>query len=106
MAKTFWFSCDQDTGEVVAKTEIKENGSVRRYEYTEPDNIKKGHGDRWYDNVEKFMNDDFRGERRKESSKSINRPWKGNGHTFNPQEFIEEEILEETIEFTKILKLY
>ena len=32
MAKNYWFSADEDTGDVVAKTEIKSDGSVRRYE--------------------------------------------------------------------------
>ena len=43
MAKTGWFSTDDD-GNVIAKTEIRDDKSVHRYEYTKPDNIKKGHG--------------------------------------------------------------
>ena len=77
--KTTWFSYDIDTGDVVAKTEIKEDGTVRRYEYTEPDNIKAGHGDKWYDNLDKFMKDEPTGERDKNDPASINRPWFGNG---------------------------
>ena len=106
MSKWGWFSCDKDSGEVVAKTDVQNDGTVNRYTYTKPDNIKEGHGDTWYNNINDFYNDNPIDSRPKDAPESINRPWKGNGHTFNPQEFIEEETIEEATEFTKILKLY
>lgn len=80
MSKTEWFSCDEKSGKVVAKTEIKSDGTVRRYPYTVPDKIKEGHGDTWYDNVNDFMNDKPKGSRDKNDPKSKNRPWYGNGY--------------------------
>lgn len=80
MAKNFWFSADQDTGDVVAKTEIKDDGKVRRYEYTDPDNIKAGHGDNAYDSYEDFENDNPSYVRDKNDPASINRRWHGNGY--------------------------
>lgn len=80
MAKNYWFSADEDTGEVVAKTEIKEDGTVRRYEYTKPDDIKAGHGDKAYDSYKDFENDNPSFERDKNDSDSINRRWYGNGY--------------------------
>ena len=80
MAKSFWFSADDETGEVVAKTEIKDDGTVRRYEYTKPDDIKAGHDDKAYDSYEDFLNDNPSYERDKDDPKSINRRWYGNGY--------------------------
>ena len=80
MAKTEWFSCDDETGKVVAKTEIKSDGTVRRYPYTVPDKIKEGHGDTWYDSVDDFMKDMPKGSRDKDDPKSKDRPWRGNGY--------------------------
>ena len=77
--KCEWFSCDVDTGEVVAKTEINEDGSVNRYEYTVPDNIKEGHGDKYYESYEDFINDNPSFERDKKDEESIYRYWAGNG---------------------------
>lgn len=80
MAKTEWFSCDVETGKVVAKTEIKSDGTVRRYTYTVPDKIKEGHGDTWYDSVDDFMKDKPKGSRDKDDPKSKDRRWYGNGY--------------------------
>ena len=71
--KCEWFSCDVDTGEVVAKTEINDDGSVNRYEYTVPDNIKEGHGDKSYESYEDFINDNPSFERDKNDEESIYR---------------------------------
>ena len=57
MSNNFWFSADVDTGDVVAKTEIQTDGTVNRYEYTQPDNIKEGHGDTVYNSYRDFEND-------------------------------------------------
>lgn len=75
-----YFSYDIETGDVVAKTVIHEDGSVNRYEYTVPDDIKGGHGDTWYDSYQDFVNDEPAGSRDKDDSESINRSWYGNGH--------------------------
>lgn len=80
MGKNYWFSADEDTGDVVAKTEIKSDGSVRRYEYTDPDNIKGGHGDRAYSSYKDYENDKPSYDRPKDDPKSINRRWYGNGY--------------------------
>ena len=80
MAKNYWFSADEDTGDVVAKTEIKDDGKVRRYEYTKPDNIKAGHGDTSYPSYKDFEDDNPDWERDKNDPKSINRRWYGNGY--------------------------
>lgn len=106
MANNFWFSCDNDTGEVVAKTEIKDDGTVRRYEYTEADNIKGGHGDKKYDDLKSFMNDKPSWGREKDAPKSINRRWYGNGHKFNFSKLIDEILESESLGYTKTLRRY
>lgn len=78
--ETSWFSADVNTGEVVAKTDMKSDGSVRRYDYTVPDQIDKGHGDKKYDNLDDFLNDNPSYTRDKNAKKSINRRWKGPGY--------------------------
>ena len=81
MGKWGWFSADQDTGEVVAKTEVDDNGSVNRYPYTKPDDIKAGHGHEHYANMQDFINGKTdRKARDKDDPESINRSWKGNGY--------------------------
>ena len=80
MAKNYWFSADEDTGDVVAKTEIKSDGKVRRYEYTKPDNIKAGHGDTSYQSYKDFEDDNPDWGRDKNDPKSVNRRWYGNGY--------------------------
>ena len=75
-----WFSCDDETGKVVAKTDMKKDGTVRRYDYTEPDDISKGHGDKKYDNMEQFLKNNPSFVRDKNDPKSINRRWHGNGY--------------------------
>lgn len=81
MAKWGYFSCDEDTGEVVAKTEQRSDGTVHRYEYTKPDDIRAGHGHSSY----KSMDDYLKGEtaripRDKSAPESKGRPWQGNGY--------------------------
>lgn len=79
-----WFSCDEDTGEVVAKTDVQNDGAVNRYEYTKSDDIKAGHGDTRYDSMDDFLNDkpDIDTSRDKNDPSSIDRPWFGNGYNF------------------------
>ena len=80
MSKFGWFSCDEDTGEVVAKTDVQEDGTVNRYDYTVPDKIKEGHGDKWYKDMDKFLEDEPSGSRDKDDEESKDRPWYGNGY--------------------------
>lgn len=81
MAKWGYFSCDENTGEVVAKTEQRSDGSVHRYEYTKPDNIKEGHGHSSYNNMSDYLKGDkARTPRDKNAPESKNRPWRGNGY--------------------------
>ena len=81
MEDNYWFSCDVDTGEVVAKTAIQDDGTINRYEYTKPDDIKAGHGDIVYDSYDDFVNDNPNEElsRSKDDESSIYRFWSGNG---------------------------
>ena len=74
-----WFSCDEETGDVVAKTDVHKDGTINRYEYTKPDDIKAGHGDKWYDDMKSFIEDKPSGERDKDAEDSKNRRWSGNG---------------------------
>lgn len=87
--KCSWFSSDVDTGDVVAKTIINGNGTVNRYEYTKSDNIKEGHGHKWYDSVDDFMNDNPSGSRDKNSEDSVYRYWSGNGYDLGLQKIEE-----------------
>lgn len=80
MAKNSWFSADVNTGDVVAKTEIKADGTVRRYPYTVPDKIKEGHGDEAYDSLDDFMKGQPSFKRDKDDPDSINRRWYGQGY--------------------------
>lgn len=81
-----YFSCDVDTGKVVAKTDIRSDGTVGRYTYTSPDYIQGGHGHEEYESVDDFlreMNKDKsepQWKRDKDDPDSINRRWKGNGY--------------------------
>ena len=56
MGKTIfsWFSANDD-GEVVAKTDVHDDGEVHRYPYTEEDDITKGHGHIVYPSMEDFI---------------------------------------------------
>lgn len=74
-----WFSANED-GEVVAKTDVQDDGTVNRYDYTVPDHIEEGHGDKWYKNMDDFMDDKPLGSRDKNDPSSINRSWKGPGY--------------------------
>lgn len=82
MKKTEWFSADDD-GNVIAKTEIREDGTVHRYPYTEPDDINAGHGhDKWND-LDSYLHNDEKPDKRfrdKNDPDSINRRWKGPGY--------------------------
>ena len=80
MGKSSWFSSDSETGKVVAKTDIHNDGSVHRYEYTTPDNIKGGHGHKIYSNYSDYEQDKVSWERDKNDSESIGKRWKGNGY--------------------------
>lgn len=80
MVKNYCFSADVDTGEVVAKTEIKPDGTVRRYPYTVPDKIKEGHGDEEYDSLDDFIKGNPSFKRDKDDPKSIKRRWYGQGY--------------------------
>ena len=74
-----WFSADVDTGKVVAKTDVREDGTVGRFEYTKPDDPNGGHGHLEYDSMEDFIKDNPSYERDKNSEKSSRKPWRGNG---------------------------
>ena len=89
-----WFSANED-GEVVAKTDVHENGEVHRYPYTEEDDISKGHGHVVYNSMEDYINDDPSWERDKNDPKSKNRPWTGNGYNLTVEDllYIKEELL-------------
>ena len=96
MGKTIfsWFSANDD-GEVVAKTDVHDDGEVHRYPYTEEDDITKGHGHIVYPSMEDFINDDTSWERDKDDPNSKDRPWEGNGYTMTVEELknLKEEIL-------------
>ncbi len=82
MGKIGWFSTD-DEGKVIAKTEIREDGTVHRYPYTKADDIKAGHGHDKWDSVDSYLYDDEHPDktfRDKNDSKSKDRRWKGNGY--------------------------
>ena len=108
MGKTLfsWFSADED-GNVVAKTDVKENGEVHRYTYTELDDISKGHGHAIYDSLEDFYNDDLRWERDKEDDSSKNRPWHGNGYNMSIEDLkeLKEHLLKQKFNTTSKLIL-
>lgn len=89
-----WFSANED-GEVVAKTDVQEDGAVNRYEYTMPDHIEKGHGDTRYDSMEDFINDISSWSRDKNDPESVDRHWKGNGYNLTIKDLknLKEEIL-------------
>ena len=101
-----WFSADED-GEVVAKTDVHEDGTVNRYEYTVPDDISKGHGDKWYNSMEDFINDNEIGSRDKNASESINRPWHGNGYNMSIEDLkeLKEHLLKQKFNTTSKLIL-
>ena len=88
--RTEWFSYDIDTGDVVAKTRINDDGSINRYEYTKPDNIREGHGDTVYDTYEDFVNDNPNKDlsRDKNDEASIYRYWAGNGFDLGINELL------------------
>ncbi len=83
-----WFSADED-GKVVAKTNVRDNGTVARYEYTEPDDVSKGHGHKEYENMEKFIEDKPYYTRDKYTEKSKNKKWHGEGYTLTIEDLIE-----------------
>ena len=89
-----WFSANED-GEVVAKTDVSENGEVNRYPYTEEDDISKGHGHIKYNSMEDFLDDNPSWERDKDDPKSIDRRWNGNGYSVTIEDLkkIKEELL-------------
>ena len=80
-----WFSSNEE-GKVVAKTDVHEDGTINRYEYTVPDDISKGHGDTWYNNMEDFINDKEAGSRSKDAEESLNREWKAKGYNLTLEE--------------------
>lgn len=81
MADSFsWYGADVESGKVVSKTDVHSDGSINRYEYTEPDCIEAGHGDKWYNDMNDYLNDNPAGSRDKNDPKSIDRPWYGNGY--------------------------
>lgn len=90
MSKTLfsWFSADED-GNVVAKTDVRDDGKVHRYTYTEPDDISKGHGHAVYDSLEDFYDDNPSWERDKDDEKSLDRDWNGNGYNLTLEELKE-----------------
>ena len=80
MGKWGWFGCDDETGEVLSKTEQRSDGTVHRYEYTTPDKIKEGHGHKVYDSMEDFLKDNPSWARDKNALESLKKKWKGNGY--------------------------
>lgn len=106
MSKCSWFSANED-GEVVAKTDIKDDGTVRRYDYTVPDDIKQGHGDTWYESVENFLEDKPTGSRSKDAPDSIKRRWYGNGFNLTLDELktLREELIGRQLHTAKELML-
>ena len=82
MGKWGWFSADDD-GNVIAKTEVQDNGSVDRYPYTKPDDIHAGHGHEHWKSMDSYLHDDEHPDKKyrdKNAKKSINRRWKGPGY--------------------------
>lgn len=80
MADTEFFITDE-YGNVVGKTNIHPDGSVSRYPYTVPDQIKKGHGHQEWSSIEDYLQDEKPDwERSKDSSKSKDRRWTGPGY--------------------------
>ena len=80
MGKWRWFSAD-DEGNVVAKTDVQQNGRVDRYPYTKPDDITAGHGHEEYADMDDFMKDKkSRTPRDKDDPRSIGRRWSGPGY--------------------------
>ncbi|HPE15079.1 MAG TPA: hypothetical protein PLT65_04520 [Bacilli bacterium] len=77
-----WFSSNEE-GKVVAKTDVHDDGSVHRYDYTKEDDISAGHGHTKYDNMNDFMNGKSSWSRGKNDSGSAGRGWKGNGFNLN-----------------------
>lgn len=83
MAKWGYFSCDENSGEVVAKTEVRSDGTVHRYDYTKPDDIKAGHGHKKWDDVDRYVKDNEHPDqtyRTKDAQNSQDRRWYGNGY--------------------------
>ena len=75
-----WFSADED-GDVVAHTRENDDGSVHRYDYTEPDNMSAGHGHSAYDSMNDYLDGNSRYDRDKDDSRSAGRSWRGNCYT-------------------------
>lgn len=89
MEKWGYFSCDEKTGEVVAKTEQRSDGSVHRYEYTKPDDIRAGHGHSSYKSMDDYLKDEkARTPRDKDAPESKDRPWRGNGYDLGIDDLI------------------
>ena len=57
MADTEFFTTDEH-GNVISKTNIHPDGSVSRYPYTTPDQIKKGHGHQEWGSMDDYLQDE------------------------------------------------
>ena len=80
MADTEFFTTDEH-GNVISKTNIHPDGSVSRYPYTTPDQIKKGHGHQEWGSMDDYLQDEKPDwQRSKNAKKSINRHWSGPGY--------------------------
>lgn len=101
MPKWGWFSTNDD-GEVVSKTECREDGTIHRYEYTKPDDISKGHGHEIFSNMDRFIDDDSSWKRDKNDSFSKDRPWKGNGYDLD-ESLLENLSINELIQYKNSL---
>lgn len=102
MDKVGFFTANDD-GQVVAKTEINPDGSVDRYPYTKPDDIKSGHGHQTWGDLDDYLLDkkpDW--ERDKDAQKSQNRRWRGQGYDLSLEELNNLSIgeLQELLELT------
>ncbi len=85
VAKFGWFSANED-GEVVAKTDVRDDGTVHRYEYTKEDDVKAGHGHKKYNSMNDFLEDDPAWNREKDNPKSVGKKWYGNGFNLTLEE--------------------
>ena len=80
MADTEFFTTDE-YGNVISKTNIHPDGSVSRYPYTTPDQIKKGHGHQEWGSMENYLQDEKPDwQRSKNAKNSQNRCWSGPGY--------------------------
>ena len=102
MADTEFFTTDE-YGNVISKTNIHPDGSVSRYPYTTPDQIKKGHGHQEWGSMENYLQDEKPDwQRSKNAKNSQNRRWSGPGYNL-ALEMLNDLSLEELQELLELL---